>query len=158
MYHTVLYHRGLDDDVVQITKEAVALVNKATEEFIMWLARRSLEVSLYHNKRTLRDVDFEQLLTLRPELFFLRATLLAQPNGPSRQQQEIVYQQAQPNKKRGRSSTGKRNVKKPIGNTQSMKNYGSLTLNNNTNTALSLNETNNAPPPLGKLSAHLAPE
>ncbi len=96
---------GLDDDVVQITKEAVALVNKAAEEFVMWLARRSVEVALYHGKRTLRDSDFEEALQQRPELFFLRATLLSQPNGPTRAEQEQIYQQSQPAAAKRRRTT-----------------------------------------------------
>jgi hypothetical protein len=78
---------GLDDDVIQITKEAVALVAKSCEEFVAWLSRRVAEVSFYHNKRTLRESDFEEALASRYDLMWLRAVIKADPQGLTKQQQ-----------------------------------------------------------------------
>lgn len=131
---------GLDDDVQQITKEAVALVDKACEEFIMWLTRRTVEVALYNNKRTLRDVDFDTALTLRPELFFLRATLKGEPDGPTRQEQERLYQASLPAKQ---SLAGKKSSRggKRVG--AGMKRKTTAPANNGTTQPSTTNTSNN---------------
>ena len=63
---------SLDDEVGHVSKEAVVLLTKATEEFVKWLGKESESVASVQNRRKLVPNDIVDVCSTREVASFLR--------------------------------------------------------------------------------------
>lgn len=65
----------LDASASKMSREALLLTEKATEQFLMWIAERSHLQAAQHKRKGLKAQDVEHTVRTNPRLEFLRAPL-----------------------------------------------------------------------------------